>query len=390
MSVSAPARSGLALLAALFVAALALRPQLVGVGPLLPDIEADLAVSHAVAGLLATIPVFCMGVFAPAAGPLAGRLGVRAAVAACVAAVAAFGLVRVTVPGIAPVLLFTVPVGIGMAMAGALLPVAVKARFPTRPAFANGVCTTGLNLGTAVSSALAVPAAAAFGGWRGALAAFSAITVLLLAGWLSLSRGEWSERAVARTPPLPVRRGIVWVIVAVFGLQSVVFYGIVAWVPDAFQERGWSAGTAGALVAVFGLAALPGGLGIPWLADRGGSRRLWLASCAALVAVATFGVAAIPSLGFAWAMLAGAAIGAVFPLCLAASLDVSREPGEAGAAVALVYLGGYVMASLAPFGLGAVRDATGSFATSLWLLFGTALVLLVCCVPLTADRLRPA
>jgi CP family cyanate transporter-like MFS transporter len=89
-------------------------------------------------------------------------------------------------------------------------------------------------------------------------------------------------------------------------------------------------------------------------------------------------------------MLAGAAIGAVFPLCLAASLDVSREPGEAGAAVALVYLGGYVLASLAPFGLGAVRDATGSFATSLWLLFGTALVLLACCAPLTADRLRPA
>jgi MFS transporter, CP family, cyanate transporter len=59
---TAPARtrSGLALLAALFVAALALRPQLVGIGPLLPDVEADLGVSHAVAGLLGTIPVMCM------------------------------------------------------------------------------------------------------------------------------------------------------------------------------------------------------------------------------------------------------------------------------------------------------------------------------------------
>ena len=36
------------LLAALFVAALALRPQLVGAGPLLPEIQADLGVSHAV------------------------------------------------------------------------------------------------------------------------------------------------------------------------------------------------------------------------------------------------------------------------------------------------------------------------------------------------------
>ena len=55
-------------LAALFLGALALRPQLVGVGPLLPEIDDDLDVSHAVAGLLGTIPVLCMGLFAPPFG----------------------------------------------------------------------------------------------------------------------------------------------------------------------------------------------------------------------------------------------------------------------------------------------------------------------------------
>ena len=43
---------------------LALRPQIVGVGPLIPAIQDDLDISHAVAGLLSTIPVLCMGVFA--------------------------------------------------------------------------------------------------------------------------------------------------------------------------------------------------------------------------------------------------------------------------------------------------------------------------------------
>ena len=55
------------LLVALFLAALALRPQLVGIGPLLPPIQDDLDVTHAVAGLLGTIPVLCMGLFAPPA-----------------------------------------------------------------------------------------------------------------------------------------------------------------------------------------------------------------------------------------------------------------------------------------------------------------------------------
>ena len=65
-------------LVALFLAALALRPQLVGIGPLLPPIQDDLDVTHAVAGLLGTIPVLCMGLFAPPAPFLSGRVGSRA------------------------------------------------------------------------------------------------------------------------------------------------------------------------------------------------------------------------------------------------------------------------------------------------------------------------
>jgi cyanate permease len=65
-------------------------------------------------------------------------------------------------------------------------------------------------------------------------------------------------------------------------------------------------------------------------------------------------------------------------------------PAEAGAAAALMFLAGYIFAALAPFGLGAVRDATGSFSASLWVLFATALLLVCASLPLTATRLRPA
>ena len=336
-------RAGLALLAALFVASLALRPQLVGVGPLLPEIEADLGVSHAVAGLLSTIPVICMAVFAPAAAPLTAWASLRTAIAACVFGVAAFGLARAAAPGAGLVLALTLPVGIGIAVAGALLPIAVKARFADRPAFGTGVYTTGLSVGAALASLLAVPLADAFGGWRGALAAFSAATVVLAVGWLVLSRGTWTERSEARAPRLPFRRGIVWGIVAVFGLQSAIFYAFVSWMPDAFQERGWSAATAGALAAVFGLAALPTGLLVPWLADRAGSRRLWLVGSSAVTVAGLLGLAALPEAAFAWATIAGAAIGAVFPLSLTLCLDVARDPADAGAVAALVLLGGYLL-----------------------------------------------
>ena len=72
---AAARREGILLLCALLLAAVALRPQLVGAGPLIPDIQDDLGTSHAVAGLVGTIPVLCMGLFAPAARAALGALG---------------------------------------------------------------------------------------------------------------------------------------------------------------------------------------------------------------------------------------------------------------------------------------------------------------------------
>ena len=65
------------------------------------------------------------------------------------------------------------------------MPVAVKERFSDRPAFATGVYTTGINVGSALASALAVPiAAVAAAGWRATLVVFSAVTVGLVGLWV--------------------------------------------------------------------------------------------------------------------------------------------------------------------------------------------------------------
>jgi MFS transporter, CP family, cyanate transporter len=382
-------RESALLLGALLLAAVALRPQLVGAGPLIPDIQDDLDVSHAVAGLVGTIPVLCMGVFAPLAGLVSARWGLRAAMTGCLLAIAAFGLGRAVAPG-APVLLgLTLPIGIAMAVAGTLLPVAVKQRFAHRPAFATGIGVTGINLGAAIASAAAVPVASAAGGWRGALAAFSLATLAICAGWLALSRGAWSERSGERPPRLPVRRPVVWAIVLAFALPSAVYYALVAWIADVYQERGWSDEASGAVLAVMGVAAVPAALVVPWLADRMGSRRGWMGFAAGCLSVATFGFAAIAGGGYVWAVFAGVALGTVFPISITMCLDVAHGPADAGAAAALMFLAGYPIAALGPLGVGAVRDLSGSFDASLWTLFGIALAMAAVLAPLTPRRLRP-
>jgi CP family cyanate transporter-like MFS transporter len=102
------------------------------------------------------------------------------------------------------------------------------------------------------------------------------------------------------------------------------------------------------------------------------------------------GIAALPGGGFAWAILGGLASGALFPLVITLPLDVAHDPAEVGAAAAMMLGGGYVIAALGPFILGAVRDATGSFHASLWVLAGVAFATLLACLPLSPTRLRPS
>jgi CP family cyanate transporter-like MFS transporter len=375
-------------LAGLGLASLALRPQLIGIGPLLPAIEREFDVSHTVAGLLPSIPIICMGLLAPVAPYLARRVGTRIGLFLCIAAIAVFGFARAVSPGIALVIAATLGIGVGMGLAGTLLPIAVKERFAHRPVLATGVYATGLAVGSAIAAATAVPLAHAFGGWRGALVAFSVLTVALGVVWLQLTRGAPAHvRAVQRPPRLPWKSPIAWALVLVFGLESVCYYGFSSWLADAYHERGWSEVSAGALLAVFQFANLPATLVVSLFADRIGSRRLYLGAGSVALLAACLGVVLAPDAGYLWAVVAGAAIGTMFPIALSLPLDLARRPEDVGALAALMLGGGYVIAAAGPLALGAIRDLTGSFTVVFWVLSGLAAVLVVAVQPFSGRRL---
>jgi CP family cyanate transporter-like MFS transporter len=383
-------RRGVALLVGLFFVALGLRPQVVGIGPLLPAIRGDLGLSHAVAGLLGTIPVACMGVFALPAVRLARRVGSRGAVALAVAAIGGLGVVRGVVPGGAALIALTLPVSIGMGLGNALMPAAVKERFPSRPAFATGVYATGINVGSGFAAALAVPVAHVLGGWRGTLIAFSAATAALAGIWLWTSRGEPPHvRPSAPPHALPWRSPLAWRLVLAFALMSTTFYGMNAWLPATYVDRGWSQTSAGELLGLLNVVSVPAGLIVAAVADRV-PRRIYLVAGSVVYGGAIVGIELAPGHGFGWlwAALFGFASGTLFPLVMTLPLDVAHEPAGVAAFTAVMLGAGYCVSATSPFVLGAVRDASGSFADALWVLVGTAAGLLVVSATLSRERLR--
>jgi MFS transporter, CP family, cyanate transporter len=279
-----------------------------------------------------------------------------------------------------------VPLGIGIAVAGTLLPVVVKEEYPARPSLGTGLYAAGINIGATLAAVAAAPLAVVVG-WRGTLVAYSIATIFFIAPWL------WRTHAPAAPPeraPLPWRLPVAWAIALTFALQSILFYGFNAWLPDAYTERGWSDTSAGALVALMNALALVFGIVTALLADRVGSRRAFLVVSSALAVVGASLVAADASGAWAWVALLGAAMGILFTSVMTLPLDAAHERGEVAAMSTLMLGVGYAISAIAPVALGAVRDATGNFTLPLALMAGDAVLLLAVAATLSGQRLSAA
>jgi CP family cyanate transporter-like MFS transporter len=334
---------------------------------LIDDIKDDLHTSHALVGLLATIPILCMGLGAPVAAYLSARLGTRRAMTIGLALIGTFGIVRALAPGAWLVVLLTLGVGIGMGVGNGLAPIAVRETTPDRPATGTGIYSTGIQIGATTAAAVAVPLAGALGGWRAALIALSVAACVLAIAWAVLERGgDTHVRPDVLVPHLPWRSPTAWLLAAIFVSMSSAYYGLVAWLPDAYVERGWSDSAAGGLVAALSVTAIPASFVLSWLSDRRGGRKPWLTGCAVVFAAGTLALILLPGAAYLWALLAGVAQGGCFALVMTLPLDLAESRRRVAELVAMMLGVGYTLGAVSPFVLGAVRDATGSFDAVLW------------------------
>lgn len=386
-----------AVVGALVLVGLAFRTQALIIGPLVGQVQADLGMSHGVAGLLSTIPVLCMGLLAPLGPVLAASIGPKLGVTVCVALVAVFGVARAFLPDAATVLLATVGIGVGMAVVGPILPMIVRARLPNHPAAGTGAYVVGFVIGGTITAALAVPLADGFGGWRGSFAIVSAAGFASLGAWLWLMpHDEGHVRVAPSRPRLPWRRPSAWLLGAIFGSQSILFYGCITWLGSVYVERGWSAAQAGSLIALMAGIGLVSTLAVPVLADRIGTRRSQLTLAALLSVSGAIVIALTPGeppgsiLTFAATALLGLGIGAYFPLALTLPVDVASDAADAASISAFMLLIGYLLAATSPVVLGIVRDATGNFEVVVWILVAISATMIPLALALNPARLRSA
>lgn len=334
-----------------------LRPVMAGLGPLLDLIEADAGMTSAQAGLLTTLPVFCLGLGAFAGVALRRRFGTKPVIAAGIATIALACASRAVWRDAAGLLTTAAAAGTGVAVIQALLPAVVKQRFGSGAGRAMALYITAVMGGAACAAATASGLARALD-WPGALAVWALPAAVATIGWLALPPAKPTTEATPENREDPIwRKGRAWTLMLFFGIGTSAYTLILAWLPPYYMSLGQSRDSSGYLLAGLTLAQVVAGLGVSAVIGRFPDRRGPLAGALLGAFAGLVCLAASPvSLAAPAALLLGLGIGALFPLTLIVTLDHADGPNRAAELAAFVQGGGYIVASLAPFVAGAVRD----------------------------------
>ena len=350
---------------------------------MIDEVADDLGLSSAAAGLLTSAPILCFGLLAPVAPVLARRLGAERVLLLALFPLVAGTLVRGE-SSAAALFAGTLLAGAAIAVANVVVPSIVKGRFAERAGRLMGIYVAALGAGAAIAAGLTVPVEEALeAGWEAGLAVW-AIPAALAAVILGVAVARGGSRVTGRGGPGDARAllgdGLAWQVTLFFGLQSILFYIALTWLPSILREDGYGAREAGALLALFALGGIPASLVVPIVATRMRDQRAIAVGVAALEAAAVAGLLAAPAAAAVWVTLFALGQGAAFSLAL--TLIVLRAPDSRRAAElsGMAQAIGYTLAAAGPLGVGALHDWSGGWDAPL-----AALLLMT--VPLLAAGL---
>lgn len=350
----------------IFLVALNMRPAVTGIGPLFNVLMTSLHVSNTSISLLTSIPVFCMGLFAPLAVPLQRKLGTKSAITL-------LGVILVVANGLRfikesyPLLVITSFVaGLAIAMIGPILNAYIKKKFPQRFTTVIGIYSFGIGAGATLSAALTVVFYHTFANsWTIALGIWALLAIVALVFWLWAIPTEQTEHVQSLATSEHVRNpwtsGRAWVILLYFGLQTSLFFSIMSWLTPLLQDKGSTLEAASAMLTCMSIVQMIGNMIVPVLMEKWPNRMAWIRALG-LVGVIGFTLLWLSLGTLLWlaVVLIGIVLSGLFPIGLLLPLDEAKNDLEANSWSSMVLSGGFMLSAIIPIIIGVGYDRTGN------------------------------
>jgi MFS transporter, CP family, cyanate transporter len=364
----------------IFIAA-NLRAPLTSVGPLVGFIRDDLHISNTMAGMITTVPLLSFALFSPIVPKLARKFGVEVMILTSIIFLT-IGIVLRFLPGVTALYIGTAVLGLAISISNVLLPSLIKQEFPTRIGLMTGVYSISMNLLGAIASGISVPITIGLGlGWQGGLGIWGMLSFLSILFWLPQVKYFNKETVIVQNKVVDSqvklwRSPLAWQVTLFMGLQSMVFYILIAWLPEILQQQGISSDQSGWLLSVMQLALLPFTFIVPIIAGRMKSQHSLVIITSVLLLSGTLGlIYGSTSFIICWIVMIGIGGGFAFSLAMmffGLRTENARQAAELSGMAQSV---GYLLAAFGPTLFGYLHDVANGWTTPLFILVGASLLI---------------
>lgn len=355
----------------LFVAA-NLRAPFTAIGPVLNEMSTVLNLTNVQASLLTSIPLLMFAGFSMWISHLSAKNNTSKMLLLGMIVMFLGSLFRVY-GNVSMLMIGSVFIGLGICVGNVVVPGYIKKNLSNHIGLMTGMFALFMNLVAAFASGLSVDIGKwTHWAWKGSIGIWSilelAAIIILMLELMFIYKGNTTVPKDNSSSTFKMYRSrLAWQISVFMGLQSVIYYSLVAWLPAVLISYGMSDAETGWVLFAFQMSALPFSFLGPVIANKMKDQRklIYFVSLLLFVSMIMF---VIDKIRFAYiaAILIGASNGFAFSMCLLFFSIRTQSVANAVKLSGMAQSIGYLIAAFGPMVFGGLRKFDKSWDLSLY------------------------
>lgn len=358
-----------------------LRAPLTAVGPVLNEIRNALDLSITAAGFLTTIPLFVFACFSILIPKLTQYYTIER-ILFCALLLLSLGLYTRISGTTISLFIGSAIVGCAICIGNVLIPAFIKKDFPNATGVMTGIYAVAMNLTAALASGFSISIGKTTTyGWKGSLGIWMAVAIVALIVWSPLLFQK-KEAKIDKIDPKPMSKNILqsklaWQISLFMGLQSLMYYCLVAWLPIVLQEWGMAKDDSGWILSYIQMAMLPVTFAGPIIANKMANQKVlvMLVSAAMALSILLLIVFKTDYIYLA-AILFGMASGLAFSLSMMFFVLRTKQNETVAKISGMAQSIGYFLAAFGPPIFGKLYELHHDWNYSFYFMFGLLFLML--------------